>query len=43
MEKKQATLSNDSEFVLKTKLINSSTNGKSQSLMKKENKIIWLR
>lgn len=40
MEKKQETLSNDSEFVLKIKLINSSTNGKPHSFLKKENKKI---
>lgn len=43
MEKKQATLSNDSELVLKIKLINSSASGKSHSFLKKENKIIRLR
>lgn len=37
---KQATLSNDSEFVLKIKLINSSANGKPTSFLKKENKKI---
>lgn len=37
---KQATLSNDSEFVLEIKLINSSANGKPTSFLKKENKKI---
>lgn len=38
---KQATLSNDSEFVLKIKLINNTTNGKHHNFLNK--KIMWLR
>lgn len=40
MDKKQATLSNDSEFVLKIKLFNSSTNSKPHNFLKTENKKI---